>query len=72
MKKAGISDYSIFLDPATDNLFGAMKAESQVKLDNLPSTPVMQKWWKHMVDIMETNPDNPPEQTSLEEVFYLP
>jgi len=41
-------------------------------LDNLPLHPVMQKWWKYMADIMETNPDNSPVQLPLEEVFYLP
>ncbi len=49
-----------------------MKAEDKAVLDTLPSTPVMQKWWKHMADIMETNADNSPIQISLEEVFYLP
>ena len=72
LKQAGISDYSIFLDTTTNNLFGVMQAEDPAKLDNLPSTPVMQKWWKYMADIMEANPDNSPVQTPLEEVFYLP
>jgi L-rhamnose mutarotase len=32
----------------------------------------MQRWWKYMGDIMESNPDSSPVQTSLKEVFYLP
>ncbi len=72
LKEAGISDYSIFLDASTNQLFGVMKSGNPAKLDDLPLTPVMQKWWKHMADIMESNPDNSPVQTSLEEVFYLP
>jgi L-rhamnose mutarotase len=32
----------------------------------------MQRWWKYMADIMESNPDNSPIQTPLKEVFYLP
>ncbi len=72
LKDAGINDYSIFLDKTTNSLFGVMKAEDKAVLDTLPSTPVMQKWWKHMADIMETNADNSPIQISLEEVFYLP
>ena len=71
LKESGISDYSIFLDNTTNSLFAVMKAEDPAKLADLPSTPVMQKWWKYMVDIMETNPDNSPVQTLLEEVFYL-
>jgi len=72
LKENEISDYSIFLDTATNNLFGVMRAEDAAKLADLPSNPIMQKWWKHMADIMETNPDNSPVQILLEEVFHLP
>ena len=72
LKEAGISDYSIFLDETTNNLFGVMKTDDPAKLDDLPSTAVMQKWWKYMADIMEANPDNSPVQIPLKEVFYLP
>ena len=72
LKDTGISEYSIFLDPSTLNLFGVLKATNPAALDNLPAHPVMQKWWKHMSDIMETNPDHSPVQVPLEEVYYLP
>ena len=72
LKGSGISDYSIFLDTTTNSLFGVMKAEDLAKLTNLPSTPIMQKWWEYMADIMETNADYSPVQISLEEVFHLP
>ena len=72
LKEAGISDYSIFLDETTNNLFGVMKAEDREKLNDLPSSAVMQKWWKYMEDIMESNPDHSPVSTPLTEVFYLP
>ena len=72
LKETGISDYSIFLDKTTNSLFGVLKAEDPKKLEYLPSTAIMQKWWKYMGDIMESNPDNSPVQTPLEEVFYLP
>ena len=71
LKESGFSDYSIFLDTTTNSLFAAMKAEDPERLADLPSSPIMQKWWKHMADIMETNPDNSPVQILLEEVFYL-
>jgi len=41
-------------------------------LDLLPQQPIMKKWWAHMKDIMETNPDNSPVSIPLENVFYLP
>jgi L-rhamnose mutarotase len=72
LKDAGISDYSIFLDETTNSLFGVMKANDPAKLNDLPLSPVMQQWWKHMRDIMESNPDNSPVSTSLTELFYLP
>ena len=71
LKKAGIQDYSIFLDPSTNILFGVLKAEDQKALDNLPDHPVMQRWWKYMGDIMDSNPDNSPVSIPLKEVFYL-
>jgi L-rhamnose mutarotase len=72
LKEAGISDYSIFLDETTNNLFGVMKVLDQEKLNDLPSSSVMQKWWKYMEDIMESYPDHSPVSTPLTEVFYLP
>lgn len=72
LKEAGISEYSIFLDSETLALFGVLKAEDPSALNNLPSKPVMQKWWAYMKDIMESNPDNSPVSVPLKEVFYMP
>lgn len=72
LKDTGISEYSIFLDPSTLALFGVLTINNQVRLDELPSHPVMQKWWMYMKDIMETNADHSPVSVSLKEVFYLP
>jgi len=72
LKATGVAEYSIFLDPATLGLFGVLKIDEPLALDKLPSHPVMQRWWKYMGDIMETNPDNSPVSVPLTEVFYLP
>jgi L-rhamnose mutarotase len=72
LKQTGISGYSIFLDPSTNDLFGVLNAEDPAALDNLPQHEVMQRWWKYMGDIMESNPDNSPVSFTLQEVFYLP
>jgi len=72
LKASGISDYSIFLDETTNNLFGVLKAKDLAALDNLPLHPVMQKWWAYMKDIMASNPDNSPVSIPLQEVFYMP
>ena len=72
LKANGITDYSIFLDETTNSLFGVLNADDPKALDDLPSKPVMQKWWQYMSDIMETNPDNSPVSIPLKELFYLP
>ena len=72
LKSKGISEYSIFLDETTNDLFGILKIDDAAMLDNLPEHPVMQKWWLYMKDIMESNPDNSPVSIPLKEVFYLP
>lgn len=71
LKAAGISDYVIFLDEETHILFASLKVEDQSELGKLPAEAVMQRWWKYMSDIMDTNPDNSPVSIPLKEVFYL-
>ena len=72
LKDAGVSDYSIHLDDQTNILFGVLWRDDGHKMDDLPNHPVMQKWWAHMADIMETLPNNEPVATPLETVFHLP
>ena len=71
LKAAGISDYSIFLDPRTGSLFAVQKLSSDHTADQLPGTAIVKKWWAYMADIMETNPDNSPIAFPLKEVFHL-
>jgi L-rhamnose mutarotase len=71
LKETGVSDYSIFLDESTNALFGTLLVSDEVAFANLPSHPVMQKWWAYMKDIMESNPDNSPVSTPLTPVFYM-
>jgi len=72
LKQAGVKDYSIFLDEEANVLFGYLTIGDQTKLADLPSQPVMKRWWAYMKDIMETNEDNSPVTIPLKEVFYLP
>jgi len=68
---AGISDYSIFLDPETLVLFGVQKLASGSTADGLPEKAIMRKWWDYMKDLMDTNPDGSPVAKDLLEVFHL-
>ena len=71
LKETGVSDYSIFLDESTGDLFGVLKVKDPVLMNALPLHPVMQKWWAFMKDIMESNSDNSPVSIPLKEVFHL-
>lgn len=72
LKDAGIEDYSIHYDPETHALFGVLWRREDHRMDDLPATEIMQRWWAHMADIMETEPDNKPVLVPLETVFHLP
>ncbi len=71
LKKAGVADYSIFLDEETNVLFAYLTVKDAKNLDALSKEPVMKKWWNYMKDIMETNEDGSPVVIDLKEVFYL-
>lgn len=72
LKDAGISDYSIFFDEETHCLFGVQRQAGDASSQDLGELGIVKKWWEHMADIMETNPDNSPVTVPLEEVFYMP
>ena len=71
LKDSGVSDYSIFLDKTTHTLFAVQKVSGDRGSQDLGSTEIVQKWWAYMADIMETNPDNSPVVTMIDEVFHL-
>jgi len=71
LHEAGVSDYSIFLDEATNTLFGVMWRRRDHTMADLPATEVMRKWWAHMADIMATNDKNEPLAEDLRLVFHM-
>ena len=72
LKGAGVSDYTIWLDPEDNRLFGTLIRSDHHKLDELPDTEIVKRWWAFMCDIMESHPNNAPIQVPLSCVFYLP
>jgi L-rhamnose mutarotase len=72
LQDAGISDYSIHLDPETLVLFGVLWRRDDHGMDALPATEIMQRWWAHMADIMETNAANEPVVVPLIPMFHMP
>ena len=71
LKEAGVSDYSIHLDEESDLLFGVLWRTDDHRMGELPSHPIMQRWWAHMADIMETKADNEPVAVPLKTVFHM-
>jgi L-rhamnose mutarotase len=71
LKDAGVSDYSIWHDPESNHLFGILTRTDDHTMDAMPETEIMQRWWKHMADIMATDADNVPVQINLKRMFYL-
>jgi L-rhamnose mutarotase len=71
LKAHGVHNYSIFLHPETRQLFGYAEIEDEARWAAIAQTPVCQRWWKHMGDVMPSNPDNSPVSAGLKEVFHI-
>jgi len=71
ISQAGIYDYSIFLDEETLALFAVLKLRDDNTRETLPDQPVMRRWWDHMADLMEVQPDNRPVEVPLAPMFHL-
>jgi L-rhamnose mutarotase len=68
--KAGVYDYSIYLDEETNILFAVQKLIDNHTTDKLPQTDIVRKWWNYMSDIMEVNIDFSPVVVELKEIFH--
>lgn len=71
LEKAGVSNYSIYLDEETNILFAFQNLKDHHTSDDLPLKAIVQKWWDYMGDIMETNSDGSPVSIDLIEMFHM-
>ena len=71
LKGHGVSNYSIFVEPATDRLFAYAEIESEELWQQITATTTCREWWRHMRELMLTHPDSTPITDSLSEVFHL-
>lgn len=71
LRAHGVRSYSIFLDPATNELFAYAEIESDERWNAITSTAVCRRWWQHMRELMPSNPDNSPVSRDLREVFHI-
>jgi len=67
----GVRTYSIYLDPATSDLFAYAEIEDEARWAAIAETDVCRRWWQHMRDIMPSHADNLPVASDLREVFHL-
>lgn len=67
----GVRTYSIYLDPATNDLFAYVEFESQERWNAVAATGVCQRWWKYMREVMPSNADASPVSCELREVFHI-
>src|SRR6187551_1303760 len=71
LRAHGVHNYSIYLHPQTRQLFGYVEIEDEARWNAIASTDVCKRWWKHMGDVMPSNPDNSPTSVELKEVFHI-
>jgi L-rhamnose mutarotase len=71
LTRAGIRDYSIFLDEETLNLFAVLRLTPDNTRSELPSLPIMRRWWDFMADLMEVDETNKPIERALTPVFHM-
>jgi L-rhamnose mutarotase len=71
LREHGVHRYSIFLDPATSDLFAYAEIESEARWAAIAATDVCRRWWHFMRDVMPSNPDESPIARDLREVFHL-
>ncbi|MDR2246041.1 MAG: L-rhamnose mutarotase [Treponema sp.] len=71
LRKAGVSNYSIYLDKKTSTLFAFQHLADDATDEELAKQEIVKKWWHMMKDIMETHPDESPVSDTLEELFHM-
>ena len=71
LKAHGVRSYSIFLYPATRQLFAYAEIDSEEQWAAIAHTEVCKRWWANMRELMPSNPDHSPVSAELAEVFHI-
>jgi L-rhamnose mutarotase len=67
----GVRTYSIYLDPDSLDLFAYAEIEDEARWAAVAGTEVCRRWWRHMREIMPSNPDDSPISRELQEIFHI-
>jgi L-rhamnose mutarotase len=71
LKEHGVTNYSIFLNRESGQLFAYAEIESESRWLTIAQTLVCRRWWAYMKELMLTNPDDSPAAVELTEVFHI-
>jgi L-rhamnose mutarotase len=71
LRTHGVHNYSIFLHPETKQLLAYAEIDDEAQWNAIAQTPTCRRWWSHMADLMEVNPDKSPIAIELGEMFHL-
>ena len=67
----GVHTYSIYLDPATRDLFGYVEVEDEARWNAIAETAECRRWWTSMHELMPSHDDHRPVSAELREVFHI-
>lgn len=70
IREQGGHNYSIFAAPELDRVFGYVEIEDRARWEAGAGSDLTDRWWRHMADLMPTNPDFSPIGIDLVEVFH--
>jgi len=73
LKDHGASNYSIYVQEATGQLFGYVEIDNEEQFEKIAETEVCQRWWRYMTEVLVCdNSDSPKgKEEPLKEVFHL-
>jgi len=71
LREAGVSDYTIWLDPETNHLFATLVRSDDHGMEALATSEINRRWADFMEDIMEFKGRYTPVSIALRKVFHL-
>jgi len=71
LRSHGVESYSIFLDPATNDLFAYAEIADFDRWKAIAQTEICRKWWNSMAPLMPSNDDASPVSSDLDEIFHI-
>lgn len=73
LQEHGVRNYSIFLHENSEYLFGYFEVENEELFNKLGEMKIMQRWWKHMTEVLicESDEDLKAKEDMLVEIFYM-